>query len=801
MADYKRFPGLTGATAYPGTATVNPYRYENTFDYSRWQADTTLTMANVPWCGDYDNTVKFADDIARDAYLAGVAGPSYTLDTMRHIKPDGTIKLPWPVSVVQLFNYLIVDLPRPTSDDAPIWGASGDRVGRFLYFIDDAVESAASTTTCAVRLDVWQTFINRMSFPYVMLERGHAPMSAVSVDDYLEDPLGTNRYLLAPDVDLGREPSVARSTTAKVLNAGDQWAVIVSYADAGGAWGSIAGTSATTPAASHTATEGAPAPVAYAVDVADLAGLLADIDAQVPQFKATVLGCFFVAKSMVTVARTVSLAGHALSVLTAARQVSALSSLDKADFGYPAPYSEIAKLYTSPYAYLVVSDHEGASQRVRIEDTVGAVSVSTCVNLVYPWVSVDSHLLGIGGASADLTFQVEEARSFTYGGSFAETFRRWGVPVFAVAQSGADDATWSHLYDRAQAQLAASNAQASALASNATAKTNADNSAANVTANNAVAVAANTALTATANATASELAQSANALASAATSWDNDSCTAAYEAELAGLAVAATNNQIAAGQGAVNTLVSTAANAATGNVIGTVVAAVSGLMNTATSAEMANNSNTVSQSNADTIYNQTIAANTAKMNNSNSATTRNTNAQNDQRSSNNTTQNNASTSTAQNNASLISTNAANTKATGDANAGRAYQTATSEIANARAQQGLRPPIAHGSPSSGETAVTRPLALFAQVMTQTDAAIAGAGDAFLRYGYALNQQWKMDDMQVMPHFTYWKCSEIWCAGPGNAIEGAQQHIKEIFERGVTVWSDPDEIGQVSIYDNI
>ena len=801
MADYKRFPGLTGATAYPGTANVDPYRYENTFDYSRWQVDTRLTMANVPWCGDYDNTVKFADDAARDAYLAGVSGPSYTLDTMRHIKPDGTIKLPWPVSVVQLFNYLIVDLPRPTSDDAPIWGASGERVGRFLYFIDDAVESAASTTTCSVRLDVWQTFINRMSFPYVMLERGHAPMAAVSVDDYLANPLGSNRYLLAPDVNLGREPSVARSTSVKVLNAGEQWAVLVSYADAGASWGSISGTSATTPTASHTATEGAPAPVAYAVDVSDLALLLADIDSQAPQFKATVLGCFFAAKAMVTVARTVSFVGHTLSVLTATRQISRITGLGKADFGYPAPYSEIAKLYTSPYVHLVVSDHEGALQRVRIEDTVGAVSVSTCVNLVYPWVSVDSHLLGIGGASADLTFRLEEARAFTYGGSFAETFRRWGVPVFAVAQSGADDAAWSHLYDRAQAQLSASNAQASALASNATAKSNADNSAANITANNAVAVAANTALTTMANSTASTLAQSANALASAATSWDNDSCTAAYEADLAGLAVAATNNQIAASAGAVNTVISTVGQLATGNILGAASTALSGAMNTATSAEMANNSNTVSQSNATTIYNQTIAANSAKMNNSTGATTHNTNAQNDQRSTNNTTQNDASTSTAANNAGLVTTNAANNKATGDANAARSYQTAVGAITNARAQQGLRPPMAHGSPASGETAVTRPMALFAQVMTQTDAAIACAGDAFLRYGYALNQQWKMDDMQVMPHFTYWKCSEIWCAGPGNAIEGAQRQIKEIFERGVTVWSDPDEIGQVSIYDNI
>lgn len=801
MADYNRFPGLAGSTPYPGTGTVDPYRYRNDFDYNRWQADTEITLCNVPWCGDYDNVVKFEDDAARDSYLASVSGPSNTLTTMRHVKPDGAIKLPWPVSVVQLYNYLIVDLPRPTSETDPIWGASGERVGRFLYFIEDAVESSGSTTACSLRFDVWSTFINRMSFPYVMLERGHAPMAATSVDAYLADPLHSNRYLLAPDVDFGREPSVARSTSAKVLNAGDQWAVLLSYADAGGSWGSISGTTAATPAASHTATEGAPAAIAYAVEVADLAGFLADVDAQVPQFKATVLGAFFIAKSMVSVSSTVTLAGRTLSVLTATRQVSTVAGLSKADFGYAAPYSEIAKLYTSPYAYLAVSDHEGNVQRVRVEDTVGEVSISTCVSLVYPWVSVDSHLLGIGGAPADLTFRLEESRTFTYGGTFAETFRRWGVPVFAVAQSGAVDSTWSHLYDRAQAQLAASNAQTSALASNATAKTNADNSAANITANNAVAVAANNALTSQANATASQIADYANALSYAATEWDNDSCTAAYQADIAGLAVAATNNQIAAGAGAVNTVISTVGQLGTGNLLGTASTAISGAVNTATSAQMANNSNTVSQSNATTIYNQTITANSAKMSNSTKTTTASTSAQNDQRSSNNTTQNNAATSTASNNASLTQTNAANIKATSDANAGRSYQTATSAITNARAQQGLRPPIAHGSPASGETAVTRPMAVFAQVMTETDAAIASAGDQFLRYGYALGQQWHMDEMQVMPHFTYWKCSEVWCAGPGNAIEGAQQQIKDIFTRGVTVWSDPSEIGQVTIYDNV
>ena len=60
---------------------------------------------------------------------------------------------------------------------------------------------------------------------------------------------------------------------------------------------------------------------------------------------------------------------------------------------------------------------------------------------------------------------------------------------------------------------------------------------------------------------------------------------------------------------------------------------------------------------------------------------------------------------------------------------------------------------------------------------------------------------MERMQVMRHFTYWKCSEVWCSGNGNALESAQGVIKDILIRGVTVWSKPEKIGRVSIYDNL
>ena len=60
------------------------------------------------------------------------------LDTMFNVKPDGSAKVPVPVTSAQIYNYLVVDLPRMTSDTQPIEFADGERKGRYFYFILDA---------------------------------------------------------------------------------------------------------------------------------------------------------------------------------------------------------------------------------------------------------------------------------------------------------------------------------------------------------------------------------------------------------------------------------------------------------------------------------------------------------------------------------------------------------------------------------------------------------------------------------------------------------------------------------------
>lgn len=90
----------------------------------------------------------------------------------------------------------------------------------------------------------------------------------------------------------------------------------------------------------------------------------------------------------------------------------------------------------------------------------------------------------------------------------------------------------------------------------------------------------------------------------------------------------------------------------------------------------------------------------------------------------------------------------------------------------------------------------------RLRTQSDSAIAQTAAQFARYGYALNQIWDVESsgLNLMRHFTYWKASDIWVDVRNVASSEIGAAIQRVFENGVTVWSNPDEIGKVGIYDN-
>lgn len=782
---------------FPNLDNVNVYKYDNTLDYSRFKPTARLKMCNVPWCGDYDNVVKFDDDAARDAWFDAIEGEVVNLDTMFNVKPDGASKVPVPVTSAQGYNYLVVDLPRMTSDAQPLAYAAGDRKRRYFYFIQDAQQLSPNSTRLILTLDVWTTYINEMRFDYVLLERGHAPVAASSVSDYLANPRENSAYLLSDDVNTGGEPYVETARAVKNYSAEAQRACIATYADLQGDLGTAAAPKV--PAISEPDVSGVLAPRVYSVAVGDLQPFLRKLETNAPWMKSTVLGVFFAPADLLTQSAPFTLWGVPVTILNAVQKIETFMQPGVDDFGYPAQAAGFAKLYTYPYAAIRIGDERGQTSTVRIEDLgSNGIQLASAVNLVMPYISIDARLLGIAGATDSLTFQTIEGRTYSYGGAWGEYLKSWNLPVMQVTQSAASRAAYTTVYSRAHAKLAADNALASSLASNSTAYTNVDNSAKNVTDNNTVNTEANTAVTKNANDWALTGAAASNQKLASDCDADNATSTAMTGLQNEVVSITTANNNASA-------IASTLGSVVTGGITGgredAKSAAIGGVADLAVSIPTANAAAAISQTS------NSLAAELAQTNalkktgNAAEFTAKTWGIQNNATTIATTLRNEASTKVANNNAGVMRTNAGNTKATGDANANRAYATAIDAISAGLNQAGVAAPAQFGASANGHSSATAPRALFAQVVTQRECDIMNAASAFARYGYSLMREFSMERMQVMRHFTYWKCAEVWCSGNGNALESAQGAIKDILIRGVTVWSKPEEIGRVSIHDNL
>ena len=75
-----------------------------------------------------------------------------------------------------------------------------------------------------------------------------------------------------------------------------------------------------------------------------------------------------------------------------------------------------------------------------------------------------------------------------------------------------------------------------------------------------------------------------------------------------------------------------------------------------------------------------------------------------------------------------------------------------------------------------------------------------GDFWLRYGYYVNR-WitPPQDLKCMEHFTYWKMQGV-ALSTTEVPELFKETIRGIFEKGVTVWTDPDIMYKIDLADN-
>ena len=806
-----RFPHLND-TAFPGTSNIDVYRYRNTFDYKRWGEDVRIKVMQVPWDGIHD-VPYFESDETRDAWMDSQKGESQVLTSAINVLPDNTVSLPFPFDVMSRYNYIMVEFPTMTSADEPLAYENGKGVNRFFFFVYAMEQRAANCTQCMLERDDWVTFINSCEAEYLMLERGHAPMAATDVETYLSNPIGNNALLLAPDVNYGAATNVGSSNDV-VLNDGAMYACIATAANPQGDWGSKANDDWTVPANSSYNVQGTPACYTFALPASELATFLANVDASVPQFKRTVQAVFFVSGKLLSLGASFTFASVECRTVNAQAMNLDLLDIDKDSFGYPERYADIAKLYTYPYAQIEVTDESGNVTLVMVEDTTGELQLSCAVSLAYPLIGIDAHLLGYGGEQRrTLSFRNIDARTATVQGAWYKALMHWDVPTFAVVQRASIENDYATHFSREQQRVSYENAYSTAVASANTAKANADASAntsvtntANTgqaqTQNTALAVAASTATVARSNEASTAITAIGNSTSQAAQAYDAGLQRGVQEADAQAVAATTLTNAIG------NLAGSIASGAMSGGAIGAAAGAVGGVISGVTSGVNA----AVMLNAASAKVELSISNSQSKVTSQNNSNSSTVNESTDAQTDNNDTASQAATQQTANNVATANTNAGNSANTAKANAARTQNTSignagtnrdtsVSAVANQIAQAGLSAPGTFGSFSGGSNAVTRPMVASANVLTQSRAAIAQAGDQMLRYGYALNQQWQVSSFSLMPKFTYWKASEAWIVPGKGVIEGAREKIKHILENGVTVWNDPDEIGKVSIYDNI
>lgn len=903
----RQYPHLPQATNFPDAQNVDPYaQYRNEFDYSRWSAGTKLTVCNVPW-DDSRNIIGWESAEERDEWFHGLESAEHvTLSSEFQILPDGSIKLPIPFATLSRANYVFVEYPTPTNAAQPLDHA--DRVNEIRawgYFIDDIRQLAASTSECHVTLDDWTTFGPYVHATYMQLSRGHAPMAGTTVEDYLADPVNHSSTLLAADVNYGGTAGITRDHMFIPFSAGEKFIMFASlvspgdldslepatdwrggstaptYTDAAGRWGHQYNVGdyewrmgdrdyshANTPVTPYAAGPTTPAAgYMYALAAVDARRFFTYMAAYLPQVMQTIQAMWILPAELINVAASGrhSIGGVTVYDATRADELPDIQiDLTRRMFGYAAEYADIAKLYTYPYASLELSDNDGRTVEIRIENT-GNLELHRRTSLAYPYLKAQAFLTGVDGTGSK-TYSFREldgtvGTATSWDTDFADYMLSFDIPTYEVFMDGyADYAVHNQQANVEKARMLALNAyhtgtrsnntgyengkdsantgrtngdasayagQQNALSSNATAKTNADSSAdlTIINVGNTIKTMINNLNKRVANRTADWSNKKGSAV-----DLNNETTNLSTRNLNADISFMNTQFDVEASTGAISTAASAASEFLSGDIGGGISAIVGGAVGIAKDALILDATKTLNRTkqtnstnfgaNSTTIQNDTCDALIKNANNTDKAITESNNS--------------LSETNANNNAATMKGNAARTKATGDANANRAYNAtiANNQRANTTALNNLKEsrdastfalqtaleqaqqsaeldyrnhrndaPRTYGARSGDATAdLFAYRGLQIRVKTQSESAIRQAGDQMLRYGYAYNGAWTPESLNVMKHFTYWESSELWLDTDTHILDSGKRHIKSLFQNGVTVWRDPADIGKIGIYDN-
>lgn len=601
----------------------------------------------------------------------------------------------------------------------------------------------------------------------------------------------------------------------------------------------------------------------YAIEAAAAKNFISKMMEDCPVFFRTVLACFMVDENMLTFGRATILYGYTVYECVGRNDALDIH-LTKEMFNYPDEYKKLAKLYTFPYSVIELTDNVGESVTVRIENTGNIIAhrdsmlaypfldsriwfegINGIGSQTYTWIDMNGNPQVKEMPNSDWSTMCFDL-SIPCFALYMDAETAWYLDNFDSAIRGNGKRALASYHS---AVRSANTARQNAIDSNDTMYGNADRSASTLvtnTANNVtcnrnnadLAIAANTRNTSNTNTTSAYITNRNNHCTNLKTTINNQASSATARIEAESSTSVSKNN--AAGHLAQSTVAGAMTAVGAEMVMGAEIGSVGGVIGILAGAgigaltaygsnflttQIADDSSAILVNSSQATVDAVTAANTATSGFAQATATLSTNEQNNLRTSTNTTNNNAFSKQTNNTGNAMNTNAANNATTMKNNADATRDTGndnadyTREISVLNAKESLEATqfdlqcALSGSKMKAPVELTKSDGNYLpycmgnngvqmKIKTMPNGDVRQIGDMFLRYGYALNQMWDIEKSGLcpMPHFCFWRASDIWVDDRKSSNNSIQDIIINIFKAGVTVWRNPDEIGKVSIYAN-
>lgn len=761
---------------------VNPY-VENNFSWAEWTPNTTLKLCRVPWDASYRDVVRFVSRETQREWFDKLEGVECRPATMHIFNAPARVELPF--NEASNWNYLVAYNDYPELEGPRAW----------YYFIQRVEYVNAHCTQLVLMLDVWQSFQHDITLGSCYVTRGHIGIA----NEHQWDDYGRTYLALPEGLDTGAEMVTTNQTYKSLVSAQhynidggsidwiDYGIVVVSTTNLTDSPGTQSKPSLQTATGSifEGATDGCEvyycdSRMAYVANIMALGTLYPWVTQgisaiyMVPKIPQDYIDKYGTEVTKIYGSDVTADYGKiyqfATGIDSEMRYEDIINVSNFRDnFNIPSRYRNLKKLYCYPYCVVECSSLNGTvitykpediqSNNLVIRETYSFAPSGTRINFYIPnynEAGADTiSPLNIDGKGYGLPIDGGEMLDASFGIT--------NLPHFSVVNNGGALAMANSAYTRAyaadSAQWTRAKAQASAYTDSsnamwqreyATQQTNLSN--ANRSAANAI--------------TANSLNQSL------AISQANTGAMAELTVQTNNLSSGITGLQQVGGA---------FMSAASGNVAGAIGGAMGAIGTMAQNG--VNNYSTIKSA---AIANNTAAANTANTVSTNAAQTSQANAY---ASSATGLSNQLSSVIAQSNLSL-----ANYAAQGD------YQNAIAGI-NAQVQQmQLTPPTTSGALGGDMFNLSNGImGVLVRFKTCAPSALRAAGEYMLRYGYFVQRFITPPaSLECMEKFTFWQMQEAYVRG--TLPEEYRLTIKGMFERGVTVWAQPEYIGVTDWADN-